>query len=81
MDNLFEQMANITKAHGYDILSKQVAVLKSERDALEAKVKQLKDTLQFAAEVIESQDVFEFETNGLTIEKDEVMTVLNKALK
>jgi len=45
MDNLFEQMANITKAHGYDILSKQVGELKSERDALEAQVKELKDAL------------------------------------
>ena len=29
MDNLLEQMANITKAHGYDILSEQVGKLKS----------------------------------------------------
>lgn len=28
MENLFEQMANISKAHGYDILSKQVGELK-----------------------------------------------------
>ena len=28
MDNLFEQIANITKAHGYDILAKQVIELK-----------------------------------------------------
>ena len=45
MENLFEQMTNITKAHGYDILSKQVGELKSERDALEAKVKELKNAL------------------------------------
>lgn len=30
MENLFEQMANISKAHGYDILSKQVGELKEE---------------------------------------------------
>lgn len=28
MDNLFEQMVNINKAHGYDILAKQVDELK-----------------------------------------------------
>jgi len=28
MDSLFEQMANISKAHGYDILAKQVGELK-----------------------------------------------------
>ena len=45
MENLFEQMTNITKAHGYDILSKQVGELKSEKDALEAQVKELKEAL------------------------------------
>lgn len=35
MDNLFEQMANISKAHGYDILSNQVKELKeSLRDMI-----------------------------------------------
>lgn len=28
MDNLFEQMANISKAHGFDILAKHVEELK-----------------------------------------------------
>lgn len=37
MDNLFEQFANISKAHGYDILADQVKELKQViRDLIEA---------------------------------------------
>jgi len=39
MDDLFNQLANISKAHGYDILSEQVEELKKQnaemRDVLE----------------------------------------------
>lgn len=35
-DNLFEQMANISKAHAFDIVSKQAQELKEENDRLKA---------------------------------------------
>ena len=34
MDNLFEQLTNISKAHGYDILSQQVKELKEENEIM-----------------------------------------------
>lgn len=38
MDDLFQQMANISKAHGYDILAEQVKELKTENEALKAQL-------------------------------------------
>jgi hypothetical protein len=35
MNNLFEQISNISKASAYDILVKQVQELKDEKDALQ----------------------------------------------
>lgn len=32
MDNLFEQITNITKAHAYDIVSNQVSELKEQNE-------------------------------------------------
>jgi len=54
MDGLFEQMANISKAHGYDILAEQVGELKKENAKLAAALQPfikladavLKDTLK-----------------------------------
>lgn len=46
MDNLFEQMANITKEHGYDILADQVKELKEENEKLKASNKMLLDALE-----------------------------------
>lgn len=40
-DNLFEQMANISKAHAYDIVSKQAQELKEENDRLKRVNKEL----------------------------------------
>jgi hypothetical protein len=37
MDNLFEQMVNITKASAYDILVDQVKELKAENETLKGK--------------------------------------------
>ena len=42
MDGLFEQMANISKAHAYDIVSKQVQELKAENEALRQSNSELK---------------------------------------
>ena len=47
MDDLFEQFANISKAQGYDILSKQVEELKAIIMQL-IEVAEL-DTIQFTA--------------------------------
>lgn len=40
MDNLFEQMANISKASAYDIVSKQVHELKEENESLKQRITQ-----------------------------------------
>lgn len=39
MDNLFEQMAQITKAHAYDIVSEQVKELQHENAILKIQLK------------------------------------------
>ena len=46
MDSLFEQMTNITKAHGYDILAGQVDELKAENKALRDRVIYLQDLIK-----------------------------------
>lgn len=38
--NLFEEAANISKAHGYDILAKQVVELKEENERLKEALKE-----------------------------------------
>jgi len=43
MDNLFEQMANISKAHGYDILVEQVKELKEENKRMAEALKPFAD--------------------------------------
>ena len=43
MDNLFEQAAQITKAHGYDILANQVKELKEENKELAATLKMIQN--------------------------------------
>jgi len=40
-DSLFEQMANISKASAYDIVSKQVKELQAENEALKAQIREL----------------------------------------
>lgn len=40
MDNLLEQMANISKAHGYGILSNQVKELKEENKRMAEALKE-----------------------------------------
>jgi len=40
-DSLFEQMANISKASAYDIVSKQVKELQAENEALKDKIREL----------------------------------------
>lgn len=45
MDNLFEQMTNITKAHAYDIIAKQ-------RDELMEQNKALKSAIRNAVEEV-----------------------------
>lgn len=44
--DLFEQMTNISKAHGYDILAKHVGELKAENEQLKEQVKELLTTLE-----------------------------------
>ncbi len=41
MDNLFEQMANISKAHGYDILREKVKELEEENRRLKQREEDL----------------------------------------
>ena len=45
MDNLFEQFANISKAHAYDIISQQVIELKEENTKLRNRVKYLEELI------------------------------------
>lgn len=46
MDNLFEQMANISKAHAYDIVSKQRDELLEENKRLSASNKELMELVR-----------------------------------
>lgn len=48
--NLFEEAANITKAHGYDILTKQVVELKEENERLKATAESWSEMAKTAAE-------------------------------
>jgi predicted secreted protein len=41
-ENLLQQITNISKAHGYDILSEQVGELKAENEALKKSVEVLR---------------------------------------
>ncbi len=45
MDNLFEQFANISKAHAYDIVSKQRDELLIENENLRKRIKELEDLI------------------------------------
>lgn len=54
-DNLFEQAANISKAHGYDILAKQVGELQAENKRLLSLNEGLVEALQ---------DIVNMETGG-----------------
>jgi len=52
-DNLFEQMANISKAHAYDIVSKQRDELLEENKRLKESVKYLQDLItEYTFEII-----------------------------
>lgn len=43
MDNLMEQIVNISKASAYDIVSKQCVELKEENERLKKRLKELED--------------------------------------
>lgn len=49
LDNLFEQMANISKAGAYDIVANQRNELLAENETLKQQVKELRETLELAA--------------------------------
>lgn len=46
MDNLFEQIANITKAHAYDIIVEQRNELLKENELLKNRVKYLESLIK-----------------------------------
>lgn len=46
MENLFEQITQITKAHAYDIVSEQNKELQQENIALKYRVKYLEDLIR-----------------------------------
>ena len=55
MDNLLDQITNITKAHAYDILSQQVKELKEENEALRNRVKYLQDLInEYTAKMLDN---------------------------
>ena len=46
MDNLLEQITNITKAHAYDIISQQAQELQQENKKLKYRVKYLENLIK-----------------------------------
>jgi hypothetical protein len=50
--NIFEQAAQITKAHGFDILAKQVGELKQENAELKIKLKGAEERIKALKEFI-----------------------------
>lgn len=55
MDNLFEQVANISKAHGYDVLAKYVEELKAEKSLLIYHLKDCTHRMEKARKIIQSE--------------------------
>lgn len=47
MDNLFEQVANISKAHGYDVLAKYVEELKAEKEQMKRALLAVQEDAKF----------------------------------
>lgn len=45
MDNLLEQIVNISKAGAYDIVSKQCVELKAENERLKQRIKELENSI------------------------------------
>lgn len=45
-DSLFEQMTNISKAHGYDILADQVEELKEKNERLKERVQYFENLIK-----------------------------------
>lgn len=62
VDNVFEQLANISKAHGYDILSEQVGELKKENAKLR---KALSELLASYKLYVKNADESEFVINAV----------------
>lgn len=75
MDGLFEQMANISKAHGYDILAEQVGELKKEnatlREALTRTLNEYKAACKLLAEATNTI----WSENNVSINVEEAMRV------
>lgn len=64
MDNLFEQFANISKAHAYDILVEQVKELKGENEKLKQDISNFKIHLSRLLYILECERT----SNGISLD-------------